>query len=70
MKHTKRYFYIKANPKEITNIDYNNLVRSLPLPLNLFVIDWVHNVTGREVKKDKVVKVRYEDIQHLELIRL
>ena len=51
MKHTKRYFYIKANPKDLTNIDYNNLVRSLPLPLNLFVIDWVHNVTGKQVEE-------------------
>lgn len=51
MKATKKYYYIKANPKDLTNIDYNNLVRSLPLPLNLFVIDWVHNVTGKKVEE-------------------
>lgn len=51
MKVTKKYYYIKANPKDLTNIDYNNLVRSLHLPHNLFIIDWVHNVTGKEVEE-------------------
>jgi hypothetical protein len=47
----RRYYYIRANPKQVTQKQYNEFVSRYPQPVNMFVMDWVHDVEGIVTKE-------------------
>jgi hypothetical protein len=42
---SKKYLYIRANPKDVTQNEYNAFARQYPRP-SVWIIDWVSDCTG------------------------
>lgn len=47
----RKYYYIRANPKDITGNEYNEFARTHTIPNHLWIIDWVYDVEGMVIKE-------------------
>jgi hypothetical protein len=51
-----KYLYIKMNPKEFNQREYDNFVRRYPSNEYSFLIDFVHNVKVYEIEEISPLK--------------
>jgi hypothetical protein len=46
----RKFYYVRANPKDVTGEEYNAFARAHPMPI-MWIIDWVGDVEGMVIKE-------------------